>query len=236
MGDVVLVFRETGSRLKDKWNDRFDGPFTVIHKLDHNTYRVQRVGSDDRPKIEHIDNLVAAPLLPDAVYLDLEGGAADTAADTIGNPATLDDDLVTESTSKPDGKKYEVELIAAQDGDNFLVKWKGYDIATWEPKENLDCARLIKEFFKLSSSQKAALKKATRQSSAELSALTEVCNTHATARFLNIDLSKLGEKDIISFCNLPLCEDKPRTAAPGMGVARLQHLLQSRCNECFKRE
>ena len=198
VGDVVLVFRETGSRLKDKWNDRFDGPFTVIHKLDHNTYRVQRVGSDDRPKIEHIDNLVAAPLLPDAVYLDLEGGAADTAADTIGDPVTLDDDLVTESTSKPDGKKYEVELIAAQDGDNFLVKWKGYDIATWEPKDNLDCARLIKEFFKLSSSQKAALKKATRQSSAELSALTVVCNTHATARFLNIDLSKLGEKDIIA--------------------------------------
>jgi len=198
VGDVVLVFRETGSRLKDKWNDRFDGPFTVIHKLDHNTYRVQRVGSDDRPKIEHIDNLVAAPLLPDAVYLDLEGGAADTAADTIGDPVTLDDDLVTESTSKPDGKKYEVELIAAQDGDNFLVKWKGYDIATWEPTDNLDCARLIKEFFKLSSSQKAALKKATRQSSAELSALTVVCNTHATARFLNIDLSKLGEKDIIA--------------------------------------
>jgi hypothetical protein len=51
---------------------------------------------------------------------------------------------------------------------------------------------------KLSSSQKAALKKATRQSSAELSTLTVVCNTHATARFLNIDLSKLGEKDIIS--------------------------------------
>ena len=49
IGDVVLVFREAGSRLKDKWNDRFDGPFTVIHKLDRNTYRVQRVGSDDRP-------------------------------------------------------------------------------------------------------------------------------------------------------------------------------------------
>ena len=89
VGDVVLVFRETGSRLQDKWNDRFDGPFTVIHKLDHNTYRVQRVGSDDRPKIEHIDNLVAAPLLPDAVYLDLEEGAADTAADTITPSGTL---------------------------------------------------------------------------------------------------------------------------------------------------
>ena len=87
-----------------------------------------------------------------------------------------------------------MELIAARDGDDFLVKWEDYDIATWEPKQNLDCARMIKK-HSLSSSQKAALKKASKQSSAELSALTEVCNTHATARFLNIDLSKLGEKD-----------------------------------------
>ena len=95
----------------------------MIHKLDRNTYRVQRVGSDDRPQIEHIDNLVAAPLLPDAVYLDLDKGAACTAIDAVEETVAPDDDLVTESTSKPDGKKYEVELIAAQDGDNFLVKW-----------------------------------------------------------------------------------------------------------------
>ena len=56
----------------------------------------------------------------------------------------------------------------------------------------------MKEFFKLSSAQKAVLKKKTKQSSAELSALTEVCNPHATARFLNLDLSKLGKKDIIT--------------------------------------
>ena len=124
------MFRETGSRLKDKWNDRFDGPLTVVHKLDHSTYRVQRVGSDDRPQIEHFDNLVVAPLLPDAVYLDLDKGAAYTASDVVRDAAALDGNLVTESTSKPDGKKYEVELIAAQDADNLLVKWKGYDIAT----------------------------------------------------------------------------------------------------------
>ena len=45
----------------------------------------QRVGSDDRPKIEHIDNLVAVPLLPDAMYLDLGGDAADTATDIAGD-------------------------------------------------------------------------------------------------------------------------------------------------------
>ena len=41
VGDVMLVFRETGSRLKDKWNDRFDGPFTVIHKLDRVDYHLR---------------------------------------------------------------------------------------------------------------------------------------------------------------------------------------------------
>ena len=54
-----------------------------VHKLDRNAYRLQRVGSDDRPKIEHIDNLVATPLLSDAVYLDLDKGAACTATDVV---------------------------------------------------------------------------------------------------------------------------------------------------------
>ena len=57
---TVLVFRDYGGRLKNKWGDRFDGPFVILSDEGHHTYSVQRIGSDDKPQIEHIDNLVSA--------------------------------------------------------------------------------------------------------------------------------------------------------------------------------
>jgi hypothetical protein len=67
LGDTVLVYRDLGGRLKNKWNDRFDGPFVVTATEGYNRYLVQRIGSDDTPQSEHIDNLVNAPILPSAV-------------------------------------------------------------------------------------------------------------------------------------------------------------------------
>ena len=45
--------------------------------------------------------------------------------------------------------EYEVERILAQDGQRYLIKWKGYPTSenTWEPVENLtNCQHLLKDF------------------------------------------------------------------------------------------
>ena len=173
VGDTVLVFRETGSKLKDKWNDRFDGPFVVVEKLGSNIYLVQRMGSDDRPQREHVDNLVAAPILPEAVTV--QATANTLPADKLVAEATSEvisdthkAPLVAEATSevisdthKAPLKKYEVEEIAGHEDGKYLVKWKGYDAATWKPMENIDCARLIKNYFKLTTAEKDKLRKNT---------------------------------------------------------------------------
>ena len=39
----MLVFREIGSKLKDKWSDRFDGPFVVVEELGSNIYMALRM-------------------------------------------------------------------------------------------------------------------------------------------------------------------------------------------------
>ena len=74
----------------------------------------------DTPQIEHIDNLVAALLLPDAV--SLPASMALEATDEFGCRLEAGSTLVTETTTKSKGKKYEVEYIAAQDDDSFLIE------------------------------------------------------------------------------------------------------------------
>jgi len=52
-------------------------------------------------------------------------------------------------------KLYEVERILSQDGDQYLVQWKGWRLPTWEHKDNLkNCSAIIKEFIKSKSKQK----------------------------------------------------------------------------------
>jgi hypothetical protein len=195
VGDTVLVFRETGLKLKDKWSDRFDGPFVVVEKLGSNIYMVLRMGSDDKPQREHIDNLVAAPVLPEAITVHA-AASTEAEAEPTGEPvAGATSGVITES-GKPSSKKFEVELIAGQEGGKYLVKWKGYDAATWEDEENLDCARLVKNLLKLSTKEKARLRKNTAiEADKRLASLSELHNVYASARFLNADLSKLHAPD-----------------------------------------
>ena len=215
VGATVLVFRDHGVRLKNKWGDRFDGPFVVLSDEGHHTYSVQRIGSDDKPQSEHIDNLVEAPVLLAVVQLlGLEQvGLLDTAKNLIGveghamviGPSTIQAAQPQKSlkaTAHNDigatKKKYEVEYIAGCGNNKFLIKWRGFDVATWEPVSNLDCPRLVRDFERLTAREKSRLKARTLTSETSNAPLSSICSIHTTSIFLKRDLSEYPTGDIIS--------------------------------------
>jgi len=199
IGDTVLVFRETGSKLKDKWNDRFDGPFVILAKQGLTKYMVQRIGSDEKQRWEHIDNLIAAPILPQSIALDEHTDPATTAKDT---PATDSDSAAKDVISK---KKYEVECIMGKLDDKFLVKWKGFDVATWEPTSNLDCSKLIRNWEELSGRDQRKLRKTAHInvvslliSASSLKPLSQTVNIHRNCHYVHADLSKLKHGSMVN--------------------------------------
>lgn len=221
IGDTVLVFRESGSRLKDKWNDRFDGPFVVLASQGETKHMVQRIGSDDKAQWEHIDNLVSAPILPQAVEITEEGNVLHDGIDvpdgftpveaTTSEAAPQKEPRQTDTVSK---KKFVVERILGKDATQgkYLVKWQGFDLATWEPVDNLDCSKLIKHWEQLSGRDQRMQKKAYESTlvkskiviaSITLPSISQVINTNRTVHFINKDLSKIAHGDMIT----SICEE-----------------------------
>ena len=133
----------------------------MVEKLGSNIYMVLRMGSDDKPQREHIDNLVAAPVLPEVVTVRATANSDPQAESTGDLAAGVTSGVITKG-NKHSSKKFEVELIAGYEDGTYLVEWKGYDTATWEAEQNLDCARLVKNFLKLSTSEKAKLRNNTK--------------------------------------------------------------------------
>ena len=68
------------------------------------------MGSDDRPQREHVDNLVAAPILPEEVTV--QATANTLPADKLVAEATSE--VISDSHKAP-LKKYEVEEIAGHE-------------------------------------------------------------------------------------------------------------------------
>ena len=203
VGATVLIYRDLGGRLKNKWNDRFDGPFVVTMVEEFNKYTVQRIGSDDPPQSEHIDNLVNAPILPAAVDLHglklapaLESNEVSNEEAAAITPPPLKAPALKALKPKKQ-KKYEVEYIAGKIDDKFLIKWKGYDAATWEPITNLDCSKLIKDFHRLSNREKDKLREKTLAAAPEHTALSQLCSIHSTATFISKDLAECANGEII---------------------------------------
>ena len=222
VGMTVLVFRDKGGKLTNKWGDRFDGPFVVTIDEGNNVYSVQRIGSDDKPQKEHVDNLVEAPVLPAAVQLSgLEQVGLLDAVKEISQvenqsslalgaqnaqlaiqPETTRTKAQTKETTAT-RKKYEVKYIAGCEDDKFLIKWKGFDVATWEPISNLDCPKLIRDFSRLTSREKSRLKSRTLTSELQNASISSICSTQTTSVFMKRDLSKYTEGDMIA----ALCEE-----------------------------
>ena len=73
------------------------------------------------------------------------------------------------SESSQEEPEFTVESIVEKRRVNgkleYLIKWKGYssDENTWEPKENLNCPELLKEFEKGPSTKGSAMKRKAKQ-------------------------------------------------------------------------
>ena len=185
-----MLYENRGGKLKSKWAENYTGPFVVQEKRNCTSYIVKRLGSDELPRVAHIDNLLASPLLPNVKPI---GG---TIQDEGEKPATK--------------KKFVVEEILAAMGSGerqkFLVKWEGYEVATWEPIANLDCSTLVKQYHQLTAEEQCKkLCEAGDQyvinniNTASLSSLGAVSRSDS---FILLDLSEIDHGDIIThICN-----------------------------------
>ena len=94
--------------------------------------------------------------------------------------------------TKKTEKKHEVEYIAGKTDDRFLIKWKGFDVATWEPMTNLDYPKLVRDFERLSQRQRVKLREKTLAADKSHAPLSLICSIHSTATCtsFNTDLSE----------------------------------------------
>lgn len=67
----------------------------------------------------------------------------------------VDSSIGEDSTNNIDSAEYEVERIVGMKSiirrgrscQLFLIKWKGYEEPTWEPRQNLMCPEILQKFL-----------------------------------------------------------------------------------------
>ncbi|MBL4703531.1 MAG: DDE-type integrase/transposase/recombinase, partial [Flavobacteriales bacterium] len=117
--DLVMRFRSTGNRTKDKLMGLKEGPYRIIGygKTDVD-YILHLCGSTKQPVQVHVDDI----------------------SEFRGKPVEVSKDLVIEPATE--STKYEVERVIDErktdEGREYEVKWEGFDDTTWEPEENLN--------------------------------------------------------------------------------------------------
>ena len=171
VGDTVERHVDPANREKNAGAERWEGPWEVLEKGETATdYLVQRTGSRAKPKWEHIENLkkkhYSAIQLQEMEEVDVE-------------------DVIP--TASKSSNNYEVARIVGEKGrsrksKHFLVEFKGYKQAWWQPVGNLYCDKKVQEWNLLSA---ASQRKLTEEA--------DVANPDLVALVMDLRLEKQAQ-------------------------------------------
>ena len=146
VGDEVVMFTPTERKAKNAGTSQWDGPWEVQQFGEHPTdYLVRRAGSRKKPQWAHIDNLIRIQRAPEDIESKKEQEM----------PAGVQMKAAPNSS-----KNYDVEEVVGEKGTtrrnkHYLLRYKGYEGAWWQPAANLYCLDKIKSWDMLTPKQKA---------------------------------------------------------------------------------
>ena len=245
IGDEVTVYQPTKSKKVNKISPMQRGPYRVM-EVDASGvgYKIHRMGSSNKRDTRkvHVDEIRR-----------LMRFNSEESGECFNGPM--------KAPAKDRSTAYQVELIAGERGGSksksattankqkqFLVKWEGYNEATWEPEENLSgCPDKISEWISLSQAERRKLFKktqrvgivATIEEAEESDAVQELKDLIAlitTDRFICFDLAscedvieevmcRAGEElsQVAAFLLSPPCETYSPTDATNSSESKLCH-------------
>jgi hypothetical protein len=202
IGDEVTLYQPTKSKKMNKISPMQRGPYRIM-EVDASGvgYKIHRVGSSNKRDTRkvHVDEI-----------RKLRRFDSEEAGECFNGPM--------KAPAKDRSKAYQVEMIAGERGGSksksattqskqkqFLVKWEGYNEATWEPEENLSgCPDKITEWISLSQAERRKLFKRTQRVGI-VAAIGEAEESDAVEELK--DLIALIRADRFICFDLASCED-----------------------------
>ena len=162
VGDTVELHVEQEKRAQNSGAERWEGPWEVLQKGEMPTdYLIKRLGSRAKPKWEHIDNLKKK-----------HHSAVQQHHDELEE--VNEEDVM--QTAPKSGRNYDVSRIVGERGrsrssKHYLVEYKGYDQAWWQPVGNLYCDKKVQDWNMLTNAKRNELTEAADVANPDLVAL-----------------------------------------------------------------
>ena len=245
IGDEVTLYQPTKSKKMNKISPMQRGPYRIM-EVDASGvgYKIHRVGSSNKRDTRkvHVDEI-----------RKLRRFDSEEAGECFNGPM--------KAPAKDRSKAYQVEMIAGERGGSksksattqskqkqFLVKWEGYNEATWEPEENLSgCPDKITEWISLSQAERRKLFKRTQrvgivaaigeaEESDDVEELKDLIALIRADRFICFDLAscedvieevicRAGEElsQVAAFLLSPPCETYSPTDATNSSESKMCH-------------